>query len=165
MVTSLATFTQRLVATASPELGYWNIAPQRYCPRLARCWCTLPVSVDRAGKRSRAHPRGKPRFLTAKIKSRERQTLCWRKTDSNPRSLSRNSHGGLRVRILPCLAEQSVSPLNSPATGGSRRTFAWRWQLLCGSNVAGGAKTGHSFAGEIAGQAEGPPAARRALRA
>jgi hypothetical protein len=47
--TSLATLTQRLVATASPETGYWNMARQRYYPGLARCWRALRLSADRAG--------------------------------------------------------------------------------------------------------------------
>jgi hypothetical protein len=40
---------QQLVATASPEMGYWNMARQRYCPGLARCWRALRLSTDRAG--------------------------------------------------------------------------------------------------------------------
>jgi hypothetical protein len=47
--TSLATLTQRLAATASPETGYWNMARQRYCPGLAGCWRALRLSADRAG--------------------------------------------------------------------------------------------------------------------
>ena len=58
--TSLATLTQRPVATASLERGYWNIAPQRYCPRLARCWRALGLAADRAGNAARkpGNPRG-----------------------------------------------------------------------------------------------------------
>ena len=62
--TGLATFTQQFVATASPKMRYWNIAPQRYCRRLARYWRALRLSADRATG-APGHTRGKGRRLGA----------------------------------------------------------------------------------------------------
>jgi hypothetical protein len=39
--------------TPSATLRYWNMARQRYCPGLARCWRALRVSADRAGNAAR----------------------------------------------------------------------------------------------------------------
>jgi hypothetical protein len=71
LVTRVATLAQRLVATASPETGYWNMAGQRYCPGLARYWRAC-VSLSTAPGTQPGNPRGKPGFLPRKIKSRER---------------------------------------------------------------------------------------------
>ena len=48
MGTRLADLTQQLIATASPEMRYWNIARQRYCCGSARCLQALRLSADRA---------------------------------------------------------------------------------------------------------------------
>jgi hypothetical protein len=55
-------------------MRYWNIAPQRYCRRLARCWRALRLSADRAAN-SPAHSRGKPGLLTHEDKV-PRDTDC-----------------------------------------------------------------------------------------
>src|SRR5712672_3639325 len=57
--------TQQVVATASPEIRYWNIARQRYCRRLARCWRALRRSADRVGNAAR-HTRAECRTLDAR---------------------------------------------------------------------------------------------------
>src|SRR5712672_2701689 len=45
-------------------MRYWNIAPQRYCRRLARYWRALRLSADRATG-APGHTRGKGRRLGA----------------------------------------------------------------------------------------------------
>jgi hypothetical protein len=75
-----------IVADHINGIAVLEYARQRYCRRLVCCSRT-PASLCRPCREpSRAHPRGKPGFLTPKRKSRERQTLRWRKMDSNPRS-------------------------------------------------------------------------------
>jgi hypothetical protein len=49
-------------------MRYWNMARQRYCCGLVRCWWA-PAGLCRPRReRSPAHPRGKPGFLTRKDK-------------------------------------------------------------------------------------------------
>src|SRR5262249_54333097 len=64
-----------------------NMARQRYCRRLVRSRNTLRVSADPVA-RPAAHTRAESRgFRPTKAASGERRTLCWRKVDSNRRSL------------------------------------------------------------------------------
>src|SRR5438132_12245979 len=70
----------------SPAPRYWNMARQRYCRRLARYRNTRSVTAD-PGTKPAAHTRAESRgFGPSKVDAAERQTLRWRKTDSNPRS-------------------------------------------------------------------------------
>ena len=62
--TSLATLTQQLVAIASPQMRYWNMARQRYRRKLARCRRVLRLSADRA-EGAPGHTSGKDRRLGA----------------------------------------------------------------------------------------------------
>src|SRR6266436_515478 len=72
----------------SAALRYWNMARQRYCRGLARYRNTRSVSADPVAQPA-AHTRAESRGSgPSKVDAAERQTLCWRKTDSNSRSLS-----------------------------------------------------------------------------
>jgi hypothetical protein len=76
---------QSLGATTSMAPGYWNMAPQRYYPRLVGYWRALRVSADRVTSsvaRTRAECRDS---RPSKADSYERLTLCWREMDSNHR--------------------------------------------------------------------------------
>src|SRR5262249_61121224 len=71
----------------SAALRYWNMVRQRYCRRLARYRNTWSVSADPVAKPA-AHTRAESRGSgPSKVDTAERQTLCWRRGDSNRRSL------------------------------------------------------------------------------
>ena len=63
-------------------MRYWNMARQRYCCGLARCWRALRLSADRAENAAR-----KRALFGALIEeSGSHMTRRWREMDSNPRS-------------------------------------------------------------------------------
>src|ERR1700674_4316724 len=71
---------------ALAEMRYWNMARQRYCCGLARCWRNLRLSADRAENAAR-----KRALFGALIEeSGSHMTRRWREQDSNPRSPERN---------------------------------------------------------------------------
>jgi len=79
-------------------LGYWNMARQRYCRRLAPSCNTLRVSADPVAKPA-AHRRPKSRGSRPSTAARgERRTLRWRKPDSNHRS--RVTRPSFRRRLM-----------------------------------------------------------------
>src|SRR6267142_205941 len=63
-------------------MRYWNMARQRYCCGLARCWRALRLSADRAENAAR-----KRALFGALIEeSGSHMTRRWREQDSNHRS-------------------------------------------------------------------------------
>src|ERR1700686_2584399 len=83
-------------------MRYWNMARQRYCCGLARCWRALRLSADRAENAAR-----KRALFGALIEeSGSHMTRRWREKDSNPRSprrtaLLRHGHSDLKALTLP----------------------------------------------------------------
>jgi hypothetical protein len=68
-------------------MRYWNMARQRYCCGLARCWWALRLSADRAENAAR-----KRALFGALIEeSGSHMTRRWREKDSNPRSPARET--------------------------------------------------------------------------
>jgi hypothetical protein len=78
-------------------MRYWNMARQRYCCGLARCWRALGLSADRAENAAR-----KRALFGALIEeSGSHMTRRWREQDSNPRSPERET--GQRSSAAPIL--------------------------------------------------------------
>jgi hypothetical protein len=91
-------------------MRYWNMARQRYCCGLARCWRNLRLSADRAENAAR-----KRALFGALIEeSGSHMTRRWGKGDSNPRSPSTVSsvHSGV------CDARSSIECVERSAADG-----------------------------------------------
>src|ERR1700676_5418571 len=89
-------------------MRYWNMARQRYCCGLARCWRALRLSADRAENAAR-----KRALFGALIEeSGSHMTRRWREKDSNPRSPARET------TLRDCLLIEEVRfALDSPLEG------------------------------------------------
>ena len=74
-------------------MRYWNMARQRYCCGLARCWRALRLSADRAENAAR-----KRALFGALIEeSGSHMTRRWREMDSNPRSPVRRMYANTEI--------------------------------------------------------------------